>query len=166
MIYDEEQMIRDIETLFKNNLNAEIACVNQEKSAVSGDTLFLEDIPTEKYIFETLDSRILNYKGFFVMFGLIDTPPRDANLESFINDVTVTFQVATFDKGDKHRSNTLYKLLRYRQALQRVIMKNPEVFRSYAKPLVSSLRPDAFPYDNRKVILTIGLNIQASVTAN
>ena len=60
----------------------------------------------------------------------------------------------------------MYKLLRYRRALKQVIMKNPEIFRGYAKPLMASLKPDAFPYDSRNVILTIGIDIRASVTAN
>jgi len=166
IMYDEEQMLRDIETTFKTNLNTEIDLINTEKGAVLGDALFIENIPTDKYIFETLDSRILNYKGFFIMYGLVDTPLKEANIESYIEDVTITFQVATFDKGEKARSNTLYKLLRYRRALKTVIMKNPDVFRSYAKPLMASLKPDAFPYSSKKIILKIGIDIKASVTAN
>ena len=155
MMYDEEFMIRDIETLYKNKLNDEIDCINTEKGAVSGDPLFMEHIPSEKYIFETLDSRLLNYKGFFILYGLVDTPIREQNVNNFIEDVTITFQVATFDKGEKARSNTMYKLLRYRRALKQVIMKNPDVFRNYAKPLMASLKPDAFPYDRKNIILTI-----------
>lgn len=166
MMYDEELMIRDIETIYKNKLNDEIDCINNEKGAVSGDTLFLEPIPSDKYIFETLDKRLLNYRGFFILFGLVDTPIREQSTDNFIEDVTVTFQVATFDKGEKERSNTMYKLLRYRRALKQVIMKNPDVFRNYAKPLMASLKPDSFPYSNKKIILTIGVDIKASVTAN
>lgn len=164
--YDEEMMVKDTETLFKANLNTEIDLINTEKGAVSGDVLFIENIPSDKYIFTTLDSRILNYRGFFILYGLADTPVRDQTTDNFIEDAVITFQVATFDKGEKTRSNTIYKLLRYRRALKQVIMKNPDMFRSYAKPLVSSLRPDAFPYDSKNVILTIGLDIKASVTAN
>jgi len=166
MIYDEEEMIKDIEKLFKEKLNTEIDAINAEKNSVKGDALFIENIPESKYIHETLDSRILNYKGFFVMFGLVDTPIREANTENFIEDVTITFQVATFDKGEKTRSNTMYKLLRYRRALKQVIIKNSDVFRNYAKPQMASLKPDAFPFDRKNVILTIGINVKASVTAN
>ena len=166
MMYDEEMMIKDVEKLFKAKLNAEIDCINTEKGATLGDVLFLANIPDDKYVFETLDSRLLNYTGFFIMYGIIDTPMREANTDNFIEDLTMTFQVATFDKGEKTRSNTLYKLLRYRRALKAVIFKNPDVFRNYAKPLVASLKPEAFPYDRKNIILTIGLDIKASVTAN
>ena len=164
--YDEEQIIRDIEETFKAKLNTEIDCINTEKGVVDGDTLFIENIASDKYVFETLDSRVLNFRGFFILYGLTDTPLRDANTDNFIEDVIVTFQVATFDRGEKERSNTMYKLLRYRSALKDVIMKNPDMFRGYAKPLMASLKPDAFPYDRNNVILTIGIDIKASVTAN
>lgn len=164
--YDEEQMIRDIETLYKAELNNEIDLINTEKGEVPGNTLFLEQIASDKYIFETLDSRVNNFKGFFILYGLVDTPVAEAQFNNFVDGVTVTFQVATFDKGEKERSNTMYKLLRYRRALKQVIMNSTDLFRGYAIPLVASLKPDAFPYSNKKVILTIGLDIKASVTAN
>lgn len=166
MFYDEEQMINDIETLFKTKLNAEIDCINAEKGSVSGDPLFIENIPSDKYVFETLSSQLLNYQGFFVVWGLVDTPIGEVQLGNFIEGVTVTFQVATFDDGRRDMSTTLYKLLRYRRALKQVIMKNPDVFRNYAKPLMASLKPDAFPYSNKSTILTIGIDVKASVTTN
>ena len=46
--YDEEMMIRDIETTFKNKLNAEIDCINAEKGAVTGDVLYIDNIPSSK----------------------------------------------------------------------------------------------------------------------
>ena len=100
------------------------------------------------------------------MYGLKDTPVRETNTETFLEEVEITFQIATFDKGEKERKNTLYKLLRYRRALKAVILKNPDVFRGYAKPLMKSLKPDAFPYDNKNIILTVGIDIKASVTAS
>jgi len=162
MMYDEEFMIKDIEAVFKAKLNGEIDCINTEKS----DALVLDHITSDKYIFETLDKRVLNYKGFFILYGLVDTPIKEVQVGNFLEEVVVTFQVGTFDRGEKDRSKTMYKLLRYRRALKQVIMKNPDMFRGYAKPLMASLKPDAFPYDNKNIILTIGIDIKASVTAN
>lgn len=165
MIYDEEFMIKDIRQLFVDNLNNEIDCINTEKGAVSGDTLFLEHIPEEKYVFETIDKKLLNFKGFFVLYGLIDYPVPDANIENYIIGTTVTFQIGTFDKGEKERSNLLYRLLRYRRAISQVFMKNPDVFRGYAKPLVKRLKPDALPIDSKNLILKCGVDITASHTS-
>ncbi len=36
-------------------------CINLEKSAVAGDPLFMEHIPADHYLFETLDQSTLNY---------------------------------------------------------------------------------------------------------
>jgi hypothetical protein len=163
VLYDEEYVIKDLETLFKAKLNTEIDLINTEKGAVAGQPLYLDPIPAEKYIFETLDDRILNYKGFFLMYGLVDTPAREATQGSILEDVTVTFQIATFDAGELARSNTLYKLLRYRRALRAVIIKNPDVFRGMAKPTMASFKPSAFPYDNKNIIISIGVDIKASI---
>ena len=164
--YDEELMVRDLETLFKAKLNTEIGLINTEKGAVSGNALFMEDINSNKYIFESLHKSALNFKGFFILFGLVDTPIKEQNIESFLEDVVVQFEVATFDNGEKERSSTMYKLLRYRRALKQVIIKNPEVFRGYAKPLLASLKPSAFPYDSKNIVLLSGITVKALVTAS
>jgi len=166
MLYDEELMIKDLETLYKAQLNPIIDAINTEKGAVSGDALFIENIASENYIFETLDSRVNNISGFFIMYGIVDTPLREANTDNFIEDLTMTLRVAVFDRGEEQRQNTLYQLLRYRRALKQVIVNNPDVFRGFAKPLVASLKPDVLPYINKRAIINIGIDIKASVTAN
>lgn len=160
MIYDEELMIKDLYNLFVAKLNDEIDCINAEKN----DALVLEHIPAEKYVFESIDKKLLNFKGFFILYGLIDYPVSAANIESYIEGTTVTFQVGTFDKGEKERSNLLYRLLRYRRAISQVFMKNPDVFRGYAKPLVKRLKPDSLPLDRNNVILKCGVDVTASTT--
>jgi hypothetical protein len=159
--YDEENIIKDLIAMVQTFLPAKIAAINTEKN----DALVLPLIANDKYIFETLDSRIMNYKDFFVMYGLIDTPIKEKSNGNVIEDVGITLQIGTFDKGEKERSNTLYKLLRYRRALREIVIENPDVFRGYAKSIVASLKPDAFPFDNNSVILTIGVNVTASITA-
>ena len=161
MIYDEELIIKDLIAMIQANFNTKVAAINAEKN----DSLVLETIPTDRYIFETLDSRLMNYKGFFIMYGLVDNPIKEKSNGNVIEDVTITVQVGTFDKGEKERSNTLYKLLRYRRVLREIIIENPEVFRGYAKSLVASLKPNAFPFDNNSVMLTIGVDVTASITA-
>lgn len=166
MIYDEEQMLRDVEQLFRDKLNAEIDSINACKGAVVGDELYLDQIEDNSYIFETIDKSIINFKGFFVMFGLMDTPPSKATIESYIIGTTIFLQVGTFDKGEKQRRNILYKLLRYRRAISQVFIKNSDVFRGYAKPLVTALKPDSLMIDNKNMILKSGVVVTASVTGN
>lgn len=160
MRYDEELMIKDALALVQSKLNTKIAAINTEKN----DALVLATIPNEQYIFETLTSEMLNYKGFMVLFGIQDTPIREQSDGSTIEDVVITFQIGTFDNGEKDRSNTLYKLLRYRRALKEIFQENPDVFRGYAKSKLKSLKPDAFPIDNKYVLITIGVDVTASLT--
>lgn len=161
MMYDEEMIIKDLITLVKSKFNTKVSAINAEKN----DALTLDTIADDKYIFETLDSRILNYKGFWIMYGITENPVKEKSNGNVIEDVTITVQVATFDRGDKERSNTFYRLLRYRRVLREIIIENPEVFRGYANSLVASLKPSAFPFDDNNVILTIGVDVTASITA-
>lgn len=161
MIYDEELMLKDLENLCKTGLNAEIDIINAEKA----DALVLTHIPSDKYVFEAIGKGMLNYTGFFVMYGLVDNPLAESNSSNVIENCMMTLQIGTFDKGEAERSNLFYKLLRYRRALRSLILKNPDVFRGYAKASMVSLKPNAFPYDDRNVILTIGVDVKASVTA-
>lgn len=160
-MYDEEQVIRDIEALLKAELNTEIACVN----TIKNDSITLDTIPADHYIFETLDSRVNNFRKPFIMYGLVEDDPSSTQLGNFIEPVTVTVQAALFDCGEKQRVRDIYRLLRYRQAIKRVMLKNPDVFQGYSIPLIKRLKPSAFPWDNKRVILTCGLDVTASITA-
>lgn len=162
MIYDEELLVKDVEALLKAKLNEEISAINTEKN----DELNLDSIPDDKYVFEALDQSLLNFKGFFVMYGIVDTPVTSGNEGSDIIGTVVTISIATFDKGEKERSNIFYKLLRYRRAVRQLIKKNPDVFRGYAKPVIASLKPNAFPFGNDKIVLTVGIDVKASMTAD
>lgn len=166
MIYDEEYMIDDLHAAFIKDLDAEIDCINTEKGAVAGDALFLDYIPATSYVFESVDLKLLNFKGPFILYGLLDSPVSSANIDSYVIGTTLTFQVGMFDKGEKQRSNLLRRLLRYRRALSQVMLKNPDVFRGYAKPLVKRLKPDSLPLDNKHVILKSGIDVTASSSAS
>ncbi len=161
-MYDDEQVIRDIETLMKAQLNTEIACINTQKN----DALILATIPSDHYVFETLDSRVNNFKNFFILYGLVNNEAVTAQADNFVEPVTVTVQAATFDCGEKTRSNTIYKLLRYRNAIKNVLLKNTDVFQGYSIPLIKGLKPEGLPFDNKRVILTCGIDVTASITAN
>jgi hypothetical protein len=165
-MYDEEYMVQDLKDIFTANLNDEIACINTEKGANPGDDFYIESINSDKFLPTTMGiKQLLNYTGFWVSYGISDTPIKAQQTSNYIEDLTVTFEVATFDNGIKDPEILFIKFLRYRKALKNVIMKNPDVFRGYGQPLVGSLKPAAFPYSSKKVILSIGIDIKASITA-
>lgn len=160
MKYDEELAVKDAIDLVKQKLSAKIAQINAEKN----DDIVLATIPEAQYIFEMLTDEILNYKGYMVIYGIQDTPVREQSDGNTIEDIVVSVQIGTFDNGEKDRSKTMYKLLRYRRALKEIFLENSDVFRGYAKSKVKSLKPDAFPINNKYVLITIGVDVVASMT--
>lgn len=162
--YDEEFILDDCIAAFKKSLNTEIAKINAEKLSI-GDTLVLDPIADDNYVFATLSESHLNYKGFFLMYDLSDPGAlKEASPEAQAEDATVTVMIGVFDQGEKERSNLLRKLLRYRRALREVVINSPDMFRGHAKPLLASLKPNAFEF-NRVIVLTSGVDIKASITA-
>lgn len=164
--YDEEYVIEDLVQCMKDNLNTEIDNINAEKNAVSGDKRFIPNIPLDSYIFSALDKTTLNYKNFFIVYDLIDTPIINSQTGNAIETVLISFEVATFDENNKDRFNTLFKLLRYRRALKAVIKNNPDVFRGYAKALMTGLKPNVLPLAPNATIIKAGLDITALMTSN
>lgn len=161
MIYDEEMILKDAVDLVKSKLPAEIIAINTEKN----DTIVLDSIDDTRYVLEFIDQKVLNYKGPFILYGLVSSPVKEKSSQNLLEDVTLTFSVGLFDSGEKDRSINFYKLLRYRRALKKIFLDNPDVFRGYAKSSVVSLNPDAIPVSNNVVILTMGIDVTASVTA-
>jgi len=161
-MFDAESVIKLIESLLKANLNTEIACIN----TIKNDAITLETIAADHYLFETLDSRVNNFKKPFLLYGLQDTEAVKPQAGNYVEPVTVTIEIAFFDCGIKNRATDVYKLLRYREAIKRVILKNSDVFQGYSIPLVKGLNPASFPFDNKRTILACGIDVTASITAN
>lgn len=160
MLYDEEMMIADLESTLQAGLTAEINAINAEKN----DSLVLAAIPNDKYVFETLSDSMLNYKGFFIMYGLVDTGSvQEASTGNVIENTQFTIQIGTFDEGEKIRTKKLKQLLRYRRCIRSLILKNPDMFRGYAKASLASLKPGAFAFNN-VIVLTCGVELKASLT--
>lgn len=161
VLYDEENIIKDLLALFQNNLDDAIDCVNQIKD----DSIVLETIPNDMWLFTTLDSSVLNYRGAFICYGFVDTKPSQSQTGNWIENVVSRFEVCVFDDGKRDRSETLFRLIRYRTALKHIINKNPDVFRGYGKPSLKSLEPTAFPYPGTTdLVFSIGLDIECSIT--
>ena len=160
MIYDVETVLTRTADFYKALLNAEIDCINTEKN----DSIVLENIDSDCYVFETLTEDILNYDAPFVMYGLVPTQPKEVQENNFVKEIKMTFRVAFSDEGNAERNDEFYKLLRYQRALEAVIMKNTDIYQGYGKPMVTSLTPEAFEF-NSKVFLNLGIDISVSITA-
>jgi len=158
--YDAERVVKDTLEIYQTKLNTIIDCINTEKN----DSVILENIENDKYVFGVITENMLNFDSPFIMYGMEPTTPKEAQANNFVKEVRVSFRVFMPDCGNAERDNEFYKLLRYQRALETVIVKNCDVYRGYGKPKVTSLTPDAFEY-NSKVFLHIGVEISVSITA-
>lgn len=160
MSYDTEQVIFDIEALFKSKLNTEIGLVNTEKS----DSIVLVTIPTNTYVFSNFPSEIVNYE-VCVVWGI---EPNDSvneeNEINYIESTNLTYEVCLSDAGELDRGEILRRLLRYTKALKNVVMKNTDVLQGYGKVKVRALEPSGFAI-NKQMFLSAGIGITATITA-
>lgn len=163
-MYDTEQVITDLENAFKNNLNTEIGLINTEKGAVSGDVLFIEDIPNTTYLFQAISKSVNNYKVFLLYALLPNERLISAQSDNYIEPINITFEVCLPDKGDKSRKAQITKLLRYSRALRSVIIKNLDLLQGYGTVSVVDLTPSGFAFD-RQVFLSGGIHVNTTITA-
>ena len=157
--YDSERGVKDALNLYQTKLNDIIDCINAEKN----DSITLENIANSEYIFGVITEDMLNFNVPFIMYGMEPATPKEVQATNFVKETKFSFRVFMPDCGDAVRDDEFYKLLRYQRALETVIVKNSNSFKSYGKPLVTSLTPDAFEY-NSKVFLHIGIEISVSIS--
>ena len=166
MIYDEENAIEDLVTTMKENINVAIQKINTEKNSVAGDVRFIEELNLDKFYFATLSEETLNYKKFFAIYDIESMPTSNQQLGNFSETINLFFEVGCFDEYNKDRNNTLFKLLRYRKAIRRVIQENPAMFRGYGKPLVTSLSPSVYPVSKSLTVIRAGVTVSLTLTDN
>lgn len=161
-LYDTEQMIRDLEALYKAQLNTEITAVDTDKA----DSITLDQIPTDQYFMVVLNKRVLNIRGFFIFFDITENPPQQVQLDNFQENVTLRVSACTLDSGQADLDELVFRLFRYQRAIKQVLFNNLDVFKGYSKPLVKALEPAAFPLSNKVDILSMGIQVTASITSN
>ena len=161
-IYDEENFLEDALNLFQTHLPTFINNINNRKN----DSITLASIANELYKFNSLDSSVWNYRGFFILYGFGENVPTELQEDNFLEPVTISFEVATFDNGEQDRRETVNRLIRYRRALKECILKNFDSFRGFTKPKVVSLEPAAFVFPNSNdTVLAAGIEIRAILSA-
>ena len=159
--YDTESFLRELETVFKNNLNGRISAINTEKGDFS-----IPEIRDDAWYFQNLNSEVFSYP-VFVVWGLETKPnPNETETQNdnYIEEVKVFIEVAMPDDGDTTSQNTVWKLLRYTRALKEVAFKNFDKFQGYAKTKVDRLEPTSFNLDGN-MFRSAGIQIVASLTA-
>lgn len=161
-VYNEESLIISLEELFMTNYNNYITEINNEKSLTASDPLFLSEIPATKYVFESISPVNKTLIDFFIVYGLMENDVSDPE-QYPIRLSVVSFQVAFFDSGIANRRNIFFKLIRYREAMMKLINDNKNVFQGYSNVTIDKLLPKSFAYDKDTDIITSGVNIGAKL---
>ena len=118
--FDAEQLLDELFSIVKANLNTKITKIQTEKAALLGSANF--EVPTvdDNCWFDSLDDRIANCNPF-VYYGINDNSVIEiASAES--SDLTVFFTVVLDYDGE---DVAMYrKMLRYIRALQEIASEN------------------------------------------
>lgn len=160
MKYDLEAFLRDLEAVFKANLNTEIGLLNTEKGDFTLDTIhanawYMNQIP-----------RVWSYSPFIV-WGISASPETTDRQEgNRIRRVGTFFEVVVPESQNTNES-LFWKLLRYSRALEEVAIKNSDKFRSYAKLQVDQSMPVTFSIEGiSKPLRSCGITVQAVLNTN
>lgn len=159
--YDIELFIKDIEGIFKTNLNTKITAVNLEKQTLTDevdDNFDIDQIDSEAWYFGQLPA-VWSYTNF-VVYGLENITLEGEQYDGHIQKVSMFIEVLIDDDGSVPNESQIYKLLRYTRCLQEVALENFDSIRSYGKLTVNSLPPTLIEIDGRK-LKSSGINISA-----
>lgn len=156
-LYDVEQVIRDLATMYKSKLNDKITAINTEKGdfeipAINDSAWFLQHIPVT-----------WNYKQF-VIYGFENIDSGGTQEDNMVQQSEIFFEVAIPDSNETSSEAQIYKLLRYARALREVAHENYDSLRGYGKITVASLTPTAIEI-NGKSLKASGVRISASISS-
>lgn len=154
--YDLESLLRDVETILKDELNAKITAINTEKA----DDLSIDPIDAGAYFVQTLNDRAANCDPF-VLLGVEDLQAEGTGPDT-IEKPKISIVIVKADDGQD--MNITYRMLRYQRALRETIEEHWSGNTDGAKLQVSSLVPVQFAmFNTDDNYRAIGVLIDAAI---
>lgn len=134
---DVETILSSLETILKDNLNAKITSINEEKD----DGIVLSQIDSDKgYILQTLDAEQATANPF-VFYGIADIQSEGLGPDT-INNYTLGISIIVEDSGQD--LNPAKRMYRYSRALQETLQEHWSDIRGSLKTAIASLVPVEF----------------------
>ena len=153
--YDIEQLLTDIETILKANLNTKILAVSADK----GDGIVLKPISASAYITQSLNMKMMKYDPF-VLTG-VSAIESGTSGPGCSQVPTIQIMVIMADGG---RADLLSRLLRYQRALLEVIQENFSKIPEASNLSIESLVPVAIEDINSSAPFRgIGIAVKAAI---
>lgn len=154
--YDFENILDNVESILKTNLNTKISEVNTEKS----DSITLNDVDSSAYAFQSLNNEIVNFDPFIV-YGLIDIESDGigpyTSSEAIIQVVLVACDTSEGVGMDR-------RMFRYQRAIKEVIESNWQSGGLGNKIKIDSLMPMTVKrLDGSEEFKAIGIEIKTNL---
>lgn len=153
--FDIETFLEKLETKLKVSINQKITAINTEK----GDSL-IDQIPTDAWIFGSLDDRAKNYKDF--IFYFVDTIDTSLAGARSAEDYTIEIDIFMYDRQD---NKVQKRLLRLHRALREAVLETwDKVGIGYDKVSMESLVPIDVKLENSSFYHKIlGVSLKFSI---
>lgn len=140
MTRDEEDILDDIETLLKAQLNTNIAAIEAAKViAGKGITGGLASIEATSYYRQSWDDRILNTSPS-IYYGIEDVGSKGVG-PGTVRQVKVFVEAVVVDSNNDGFANS--RVLRYARAIREVFEQNYAMF-AEGKTIIETVRPTSF----------------------
>lgn len=157
MKYDVENLLTDIESFLKSDLNTKLAAIDTEKN----DSITLDQISTSRgYACQMLDDVVMNEKAF-VFYGIEDVETKG------LGGVTAgvyTISVLALLSDDGNDANILKRLLRYQRALKEVVEENCAKLPPGRISISSGIPADFKALSNPNTYRVIGIFLQIDLS--
>jgi len=154
--YGLEELLNDLETIIKANLNTKIASINTEYD----DDYNLETVRDEAYFLQTLDQQFSNYPTS-ILYGVTNIDSI-SNAGNSVDTFTIEINIVITDTGQN--VNIAKKLYRYSRVLKEIIEEKWASANNGIKLNIKSLIPIYFEdANNSSFYRAIGIELVASI---
>lgn len=154
MRFDEEQILANLETVLKANLNTKITAINTEKN----DSITLAAIDNNAYVMD-VDDKQVNYNPY-IIYMIADQTSEACGP---VTAQTLTINIAMIHSDNGMDLNIVKRMLRYRRALREVIEDNFQKINQCGNVTIESLPVLSFQKNSSSIMSKIvGINIITS----
>lgn len=155
MKFDEEQLLVNIETILKANLNTKITAINAEKN----DTIVLATLDSNAFAMD-IDDKENNYNPYLIF--MIADQTTEANGPHTAENLVINVALIVSDNGMDLK--IVRRMLRYRRCLKEVIEENFRKISPCGQVTIESLPVLSFQKSSSSIASkVVGINILTSI---
>lgn len=156
-MYDKEDLLFDIVSVFQNNLNTRISAINTEKN----DNLTLETLSSGAYFVQEAGETSLNFSPY--LFFYLSLPETESIESSSVDKFSVMVLIVFQDEANSN-FELIRKLLRYQRAMKETVENNFSITAGSNRIKVAGVEPVIIrDQDSSRLIKTCGIEIETYI---